>query len=563
MRAGFLRAALLGLAATTLVALGWIAGRSGRAPEAPSFRALTFRQGHVFSARFEDEGSSVVFGASWDGGTSRVFRTMVEELDPRPVDVPPGDVFAVMRGGELLLGLDRAFHFDWLTRAALARERPGAGPPRVLAPIVRAADATADGAAVALVRPTRNEHLLELPEGTVRYRTSGWIGDLRVLPDGTGVAFLDHPVWGDRRGRLLLSQDGQTRPIVEGEFETLTGLALAPGGREVYFSAARSGPQTEVFAADLEGSKPRSVLRAPGSLRVHDAVASRLLFSREEQRQTIGYRSGSAAEQDICWTSHAQIAALSADGTRALVTVYDDRGGGNGTTWVRDVDGGAPVHLGPGEATDLSPDGKWAVAIRRGEVESLALLPTGPGDARTLVLPRAERYHWARFTPDGRRLVVSANESGRKIRLYRLDLETGDSAPITPEGVGYLLAVRSSGDAVTSEDVDLRIRLFPLEGGSPRAVTGLLPGEVVLLWLPGDEAFLAATPNSVPLRVFRVDALTGARRLHDEVGPTDRNGLRSVWPVAYSRGGSAVAYSVWRLFSQLFVAETDRRLDPR
>lgn len=558
IRKTYLRAALLGLAGVALTVLGWIAGREARIAAAPSYRALTFRQGHVFSARFEDDGRSVVFGASWEGSPSRVFRTLVEEPDPRPVDVSPGDVFAVMGRGELLLGLDRTFHFDWLTRAALAKERPGEGPPRVLAPIVRAADATADGAAVALVRPTRNEHLLEIPEGAVRYRTPGWIGDLRVFPDGTGAVFLDHPIWGDRRGRLLISRDGETRPLVPGEFETLTGLALAPGGREVYFSAARTGPQTEILSTDLEGSETRLVLRAPGALRIHDAAAARLLFSREEQRQTIGYRRASEAERDICWTSHAQVAALSADGGRALVTVYDDRGGGTGDAWVRDSDGGAPVHLGPGEATDLSPDGKWAIALRRGEVESLLLLPTESGDARTLVLPRAERYHWARFTPDGRRLVVSANEKGRKIRLYRLDLETGDSAPVTPEGVGYLLALSSSGDAVTSEDLDRQLRLFPLDGGSPRTVAGLLPGEVVLLWLPGDEGFLAALPNSIPLRVFRVDARTAVRRLHAEVGPTDRNGLRSVWPVAYSRDGTVVAFNVSRLFSQLFVAERIR-----
>lgn len=554
-RTTLFRATLFGLAGTALVALGWIAGHSAPTPAAPVYRALTFRQGHVLSARFEDDGRSVVFGASWEGSPSRVFRTPVEEPDPRPVDVPPGDVFAVMRRGELLLGLDRTFHFDWLTRAALARGRPGEGPPRALAKVVRAADATADGSAIAFVRPTRNEHHLELPEGTIRYRTSGWIGDLRVLPNGTDVAFLDHPVWGDRRGRLLLTRAGGTRPLVTGEFETLTGLALAPDGRQVYFSGARTGPQTEIFAVGLEGSRARPVLRAPGALRIHDAAASRVLFSRDEQRQTIGFRRGSEAEQDICWTSHAQIAALSADGSRALVTVYDDRGGGNGAAWVRDAGGGAPVHLGAGEATDLSPDGRWAVAIRRGEVESLVLLPTGPEDPRTLVLPRAERYHWARFTPDGRHLVVSANEQGRRIRLYRLDLETGDSVPVTPEGVGYLLAVRSSGDAVTSEDLDRRVRLFPLDGGTPRDVAGLVPGEVVLLWLPGDVAFLAAMPNSVPLRVFRVDARTSERHLHAEVGPADRNGLRSISPVAFSRDGRAVAFNVSRLFSQLFVAE--------
>jgi hypothetical protein len=106
---------------------------------------------------------------------------------------------------------------------------------------------------------------------------------------------------------------------------------------------------------------------------------------------------------------------------------------------------------------------------------------------------------------------------------------------------------------VTSEDLDGKPRLFPLGGGVPSDLPGLLPGESVLLWLPGDTAFLAARPDEVPLRVFRVERSTGERTLHVEVGPSDRNGLRSVSPVAFSRDGTAVAFNVSRLFSELYV----------
>ncbi|HYN43903.1 MAG TPA: WD40 repeat domain-containing protein [Thermoanaerobaculia bacterium] len=546
--------AILG-ASLALLSVGFLAGRGWAKRTEPVFRPLTFRQGFVFSARFTNDGASVVYGAAWEGEPSRVFTSPVDRPDPRPLDVPPADVFAASRRGDLLLGLGRSFRFDWLTGAALATTPPGGGPPRILRDLVRAADWATDGEAIALVRPDKRGHALEFPAGTVLHRTSGWIGDVRVLPDGIRVAFLDHPVWGDRRGRLLVAGKGEVRALLPQEFETLTGLAVAPGGREGLFSATRSGSQTEIQAVSADGGPARPVLRAPGALRVHDAAGGRLLVSREEQRQTLGFRRGAELERDLCWTSHAQVAALSADGNRAVITVYDDRGGGNGTAWLRGTDGSAPIPLGAGDATDLSPDGRWAVVIRHGEIDTLALLPTVPGEGRTLVLPRVERYHWARFTPDGRGIVLSANEKGRKIRLYRLDLATGDSAPVTPEGVGYLLSLTSKGDAVTSEDLDRKLRLFPLEGGSPRDIAGLLPSENVLIWLPGDEAYLAAMPNDVPLRVFHVDARTGERRLHAEVGPPDRNGLRSLWPVAFSRDGSAVAYTVSRLFSELFVVE--------
>jgi dipeptidyl aminopeptidase/acylaminoacyl peptidase len=505
------------------------------------------------SARFLLAGSSVVYGAAWEGSPVRVFSSSVDDPEERQHDLPAADVFAVSERGDLLLGLGRSFRFDWLTGAVLGTAPFGSTKPDILAPSVRAADWSRDGKEVALVRTERKGHVLERPPGQAVYRTSGWIGQVRLL-DGDRVAFLDHPVWGDRRGRLALTEKGVVRSLAEGEFETLSGLALSPDEREVLFSADRVGSQTEVLAVDLRGGAVRTVLAAPGALRIHDVAADgRLLVSREEERRTIGFRRGGEPERDLCWTSHAQVAALSADGSRGLVTVFDDREAGTGTSWMRGTDGSEPELLGPGEAVDLSPDGRWAAAIRHGGSDTLALFPVGGGEARTLVLPRVERYQWARFTPDGRALVVSANEPGRRIRLYHLDLATGDSRPVTPEGVGFLLPLTAAGDAVTSEDLDGRTRLFPLTGGVPRNVPGLLPGETVLLWLPGDTAFLAVRPEEVPLRVFRVEVETGARVLHAEVGPSDRNGLRSVWPVAFSRDGAAVAFNVSRLFSQLFV----------
>ncbi len=532
----------------------FLAGRRSDPESRPAFRSLTFRRGFVLSARFLPGGTSVAYGAAWEGAPVRAFLVNAEGSGERPLDLPPADVLAVSVQGDLLLGLGRSFRHDWMTGAALARKDLGSTKPVELSLRVRAADWSRDGGTLAVVRVEERAHVLERPPGRVVHRTPGWVGQVRFLDDDR-VAFLDHPVWADRRGRLVLAEGGKVRPLVEEEFETLSGLAPSADGREVLFSADRAGSQTEVLAVDVRSGSVRPVLAAPGALRIHDvAPDGRLLLAREEERRTIGFRRGARAGSDLAWTTDAQVAALSADGSRALVTVFDDRGAGTGTSWIRGTDGEAPVLLGPGEAADLSPDGRWAVVIRHGGSDTLALLPVGGGEARTLVLPRVERYHWARFTPDGRALVVSANEPGRRIRLFRLDLGSGESRAVTPEGVGYLLAVTSTGDAVTSEDMDGRIRLFPLAGGAPRDVRGLLPGEIVLLWLPGDGAFLAARPNEAPLRVHRVDASTGERRLETEVGPADRSGLRSVGPVAFASDGSAVGFNVSRLFSELYVA---------
>lgn len=553
------RSAFLALAAVlTASVLAFVAGRGSVGRVEPSFRALTFREGFVFSARFLPDGTSAVYGAGWGGAPVRVHLAELSAPEARTLELPPADVFAVSRKGELLLGLGRDFRFDWLTESVLAVAPFGTtGSPREVARRVRAADWAPDGERVAMARAVGRENVLEFPPGRILHRTSGWIGDLRVLADGDRVAFLDHPIWGDRRGRLSIADANGARALVATDFETLSGLAVPPGGHEVYFSAAVTGARTEIFAAALGTGRVRPLLRAPGAVRVLDVSASgRVLLSRDEARQATGFRRGGGPEANLTWTGQAQVVALSPDGAEALLTVFGERAEGTAVTWLRGTrEASMPVRLGEGEATDLSPDGLWAVAIRHGEIDSLVLHPTGSGDPRTVVLPRADHYHWARFGRDGRFLVVSASEPGKRIRLYRLDLETGDSGPVTPEGVGFLLAVNASGTAVTSQDLDGKLKLFPLEGGAPTEIPGLLPGEDLLAWLPGDASYLAARRNDIPLHVFQVDVPGGARRLHTEIGPVNRGGLRGVWPITFSRDGSAVAYNVSLLFSELFVAD--------
>lgn len=542
-------------AGAALAAGGFLAGRRTASEARSEFRALTFRRGIVFSARFSPDARKAYYGASWEGEPTRVFVAALDGPERRAVAVPPGDVFGVAPSGEFLVGLDRRFRWSWITKADLAMAGEGA-PAKPLAGGVLAAGLSGDGTRVALARAESREILLEMPPGHVVHRkAAGWIGPLAVLAPERGVAFCDHPVWGDWRGTpVLLEPGGRVRRLVDGNFEVLSGLAARPGSDEVWFSASEAGLDSDVRAVDVVSGSVRSVLRAPGSLRLLDVARDgRALVSRDEHRPTSALRTAAGADVDLTLGRDSQVVAISDGGRLALLASFGEDGKAGGVTYLRGLDGKPPVLLGEGEACDLSPDGKWAVALRHGEIGALALLPTAGGEARTFLLPRAERNHWARFTPDGRALLVSANETGRKIRIYFLDLATGASRAITPEGVGYLLAIRSTGDAVTSVDLDGVYKVFPLDGSPPRAIPGVEPGEEVQRWLPGDREFLVCSRTDVPIRVHRVDAKTGARRLHLEVGPADRAGVRTVGPIVFDREGSTVAYNVSRLLSELFL----------
>ncbi|HEY3122783.1 MAG TPA: hypothetical protein VGK70_01800, partial [Thermoanaerobaculia bacterium] len=62
----------------------------------------------------------------------------------------------------------------------------------------------------------------------------------------------------------------------------------------------------------------------------------------------------------------------------------------------------------------ISPDGT-RVLVRvdaPGSLPHLALLPTGPGEARSVANDRFVGFDWVLWLPDGKRIVFSAAEKG-------------------------------------------------------------------------------------------------------------------------------------------------------
>ena len=121
--------------------------------------------------------------------------------------------------------------------------------------------------------------------------------------------------------------------------------------------------------------------------------------------------------------------ALSTD---AKVLLFGDRGDTAGTSeaaYLRSTDGSPAVRLGEGNPMALSPDGKWAIVYRNTPDPHFVLLPTGPGQARSLsttpVVPRA----WVKFHPDGTRIFFVGSVSGQGRRVYQTEAREGLTGP--------------------------------------------------------------------------------------------------------------------------------------
>ena len=121
--------------------------------------------------------------------------------EPRAVSDSATHLLAVSSKDEMavLIGaIHQRHHFVF--HGTLASMPVGGGTPRELLASVSEADWSPDGSQLAVVHMVGGQHRLEYPIGTVLYQTGGYIGAVRVSPDGQQIAFLYHPEDGDDRG---------------------------------------------------------------------------------------------------------------------------------------------------------------------------------------------------------------------------------------------------------------------------------------------------------------------------------------------------------------------------
>ena len=97
-------------------------------------------------------------------------------------------------------------------------------------------------------------------------------------------------------------------------------------------------------------------------------------------------------------------------------------------------------------------------------------------------------------------------------------------------------------------------RLYPLDGGQPRALPGLMPGEN-FDWT-SDPKFMYVTQwEKLPVRVYRLNIVTGQRQLFKEMSPMDATGLCDLDHVMFSADGRSYVYGYTRLLSDLYLVK--------
>jgi Tol biopolymer transport system component len=548
------------LVAAAGVAGGFLLNERTRAP-APTFHQLTFGHGNITGARFAPDNQTVVYGAAWVANPPALYTTRAGNPESRSLDLPNAGIWSISSSGEMAIAYPCTLNWAECI-GTLARVPLAGGAPKQVLENVHAADWSPDGKTLAAAQFAGGKDRLQYPVGKVLYETAGWVSSIQVSPKGDRIAFLDHPILGDRSGSVCVVDLAGGKTTLSSGWKDVSGPAWSAGGDEVWFTGSRvsKGGSYGLHAVALSG-RERTVFHAPGFFVIKDISRDgRLALIRRATPRAvmIGRASGDSKERDLSWFDWSTVADLSADGKTLLFYEWGS-GVGNVTVYLRKTDGSDAVRLGEGKPLSLSPDGKWALALHQTPPPQLVLLPTGPGEQKPL--PRgaiSEFLHWAAWSPDGGRILFAATELGHRPRTYAQDIQGGLPRPVTPEGmVGALLS--PDGKRLVTAGRYGEYYLCPVEGGEPQPLNGYDDGDVPIQWTGDGRSLFLRGPGDMELKIYKLDLASGRRDFWKELTPPYPAGLIGIatdpGQFRLTPDGKSYVYTYWTAPSELYLAE--------
>ena len=557
------------LVAASAVIVGTVAQRQ---PPVARYTQVTYRRGAVSAARFAPDGQTFVYSASWEGEPYRVFLGRPASPDARDLGLDRGRILSISRASDMALLFGPQTISQAVGVRTLASVPMAGGARHDLLDGVVDADWIPGTDSLAVIRdPGANRPwTIEFPTGTaVHEARAAW--SLRVSPDGSRIAFFEGPALFDGQtdaNVVVIDRTGQTT-VVSKNWSAL-GLAWAPSGREIWFTATRLEKRAEaddgrlpppsLQAVSVNG-RERSIQHAPDWLVLHDIASDgRVLVSRNTIQIGLSCQApGEPRERDLSWQIASVATGLSADGQ--TVVFNDTLGGrtssGNAAVFSRNLDGSPAVRLGEGTGGRLSPDKKW-VLTQQGD--HLVLLPTGAGSAVALPKGNLGRVGMGAWLGDSKRIVFTGFLDNGPPRGYVQEIHDGALHAITPPDVQLSgrAAVRDQ-HTILGSDGDQWV-LYPLEGGDPRPVSAVAPTNTPIQWSDDGRFVYVLDPGGAigppGIDVFRVELATGRRSLWKTLVHQDPVGLERVRAsVLIAPDGRSYCYSYMRRLGNLFILE--------
>jgi serine/threonine protein kinase len=544
------------LVAVGLAVAAFFVGRKSAPEQEKQFHRLTFRRGTIHAARFAPDGNTIVYSASWEDEPSDIFSARLESPESRSLAFRGSTLLGLSSTGELALALNPRVAVSAFAPAGTLAQAPfSGGAPRSIEEKIAFADWSPDGKELAIVRETDKGMQLEYPAGKVLYRTAGYLSHARVSPASDRIAFWDHPLSNDNAGSVAIVNRSGEKKELTGKYVAADGLAWSSDGNEVWFTGAAKGARLDLYAVSLSG-KLRLVHRQSGSISLQDiARDGRVLMANLEWRQKMMFRGAAdMIEREISWLDWSLPTDISPDGRMITFSESGEGARGDQIVYVREPGGDAAVKLGLGGGGYFTRDGRSLVSVHPSS-DLILVYPVGTGQAQRVAL-KGFTIGDAGPMPDGERIWFNGNEPSHGPRIYITNLKGEKPRAVSPEGSRATRPGATSDGKYVTGRFQGKTWLFPVDGGEPQVVGGMLENERITAWSPDNQWFLVYRRSDLPAKVYKVDRATGRREFVREIGPADRAGVgRSGMNLLMTPDGKNYVYSTQQSLSELHVVE--------
>ena len=512
-----------------------------------SYDHLTFRRQSIFNARFAPDGKAVVYSASTSGND--VALNLLRPDSPQPQSIAPAGthLLAISAQGEMAVLVGATYLYHRVFTGTLARLPLGGGAPRALKTDVREADWSPDGQSLAIIVQVDGVSRLEYPVGKVRHESHGYLSDPRVSADGKRVAFVDHPVAGDDRGRVgVIDTAVAAATMLTAEQSSVQGALWTLEGNEVMYSAGADASHRRVHAVSLAGAV-RDVLVAPGGLVLLDrAPDGAALISRDDEPfRLVVHGPEAPADSEVAWHEFPNDPVFSRDGTRLAFADQSFSGGPSYSVMIRQPDGSLE-RLGDGAPVAFSPDDKWLLVSVVNDSTAYRLEPVGAGTERPIDLRGLKGAVATGWYQDGQAVLLCGEHSAGAHQCFRAPIDGSALVPVTPStplAVAGLLSPDGS-------QVLLAGRRYRGPTDTGHVVPGLATQAPVRWSVDGGALFV----RDGPFRVQRLDLVTGTMTPLFDATPPNGSTSISLASVAVADDPRRYAYVVGEHTSKLFVA---------
>ncbi|MGC2448070.1 MAG: hypothetical protein WA477_10530, partial [Candidatus Sulfotelmatobacter sp.] len=97
--------------------------------------------------------------------------------------------------------------------------------------------------------------------------------------------------------------------------------------------------------------------------------------------------------------------------------------------------------------------------------------------------------------------------------------------------------------------------LYPTDGGDPKLIAGINPGEQPITFSADGRALYIYQPGELPARVYHLDIQTGQRTLWKELMPYDPAGVENIGPILMTPDAKTCVFGYHRMLADLYLVE--------